>query len=75
MMKKKRPKQLTAQTQSVTDLKGLVRKSKVPVSNEEMNTAVALRCKYSLEELLNEMPEGAPIDKDWENMRPMGKEM
>ena len=34
-----------------------------------------VRPRYSLAELLLQMPEGSPIDEEWENIPPVGSEV
>jgi len=36
---------------------------------------IVARPRYSLADLLLQMPEGAPIDEEWEFMRPVGREV
>jgi len=36
---------------------------------------IVARPRYSLADLLFQMPEGIPIDKDWETMRLVGREV
>ena len=36
---------------------------------------IVARLRYSLADLLLQMPEGAPIDEEWETMRPVGREV
>lgn len=35
----------------------------------------AVRPRYSLAEMLLQIPEGAPIDEEWETMQPVGREV
>lgn len=36
---------------------------------------VVVRPRYSLAEMLQQIPEGAPIDEDWETMPAVGREV
>lgn len=36
---------------------------------------IVARPRYSLADLLLQMPEGAPIDEEWETIRPVGREV
>ena len=67
---KKQPKHRKPFTQAMAP-----KSSRTAAPVDAVDAAVPARGKYTLGELLSQMPEGAPIDLEWEMMRPVGREI